>query len=335
MSTKNIRGASIALHIAACCYVCGFGHLVRASNNDNGPAGKLHETKVATSSMPLIAQCNYKLWVPEETPVIRTVFIINMRAAGKHLFYKDTEWREMASRNSAAMMYCEFEAYGVRDNGYGLSMLRACDQFAAKLNRPELKHAPFILWGHSMGGRVAQDFVRFMPSRVLAFHIGLRAHPSPKDFMEEKADAMCVPGLYLMGAADRKPKDMREHFARARKANSPRGWIWLPRQSHWPKGMDFTKDTTTDADWRAWAANDVVIPWTEAMIRLRMPKDSDPCKGPVKLTEVDITKGWLGNIKTGRIATYDNFFASKSEASWFPSESVANAWVRFSSATTE
>ena len=228
------------------------------------------------------------------------------------------------------MLYCEFEALGVRDNGYGLSILTACDQFAAELKCPELKHAPFVLWGHSMGARVAQDFVRFRPSRVLTFHIGLRLGPSSKEFMEEEADAMLVPGLYLMGEKDRKPKDIREHFARARKEGSPRAWIWLPGQSHWPKGMDFTKDSTTPADWRAWAANDVVIPWTEAMIRLRLPKDSDPGKGSVKLFPIDITQGWLGDIQTGQVTPYNTFPGGKSEASWFPNEKVAKAWAQFS-----
>lgn len=104
-------------------------------------------------------------------------------------------------------------------------MLKACDQFAIEVNRPELKHAPFVLWGHSMGGRVAQDFVRFQPSRVLAFHIALRANPSDAEFMQEEANSIKVPGLYLMGELDRKPEDIRKHFHHSREAKSPRAWI--------------------------------------------------------------------------------------------------------------
>ncbi|MDB4614234.1 alpha/beta hydrolase [bacterium] len=212
------------------------------------PVGQLHKTDVAAHRDPLIAKCDYQLWIPDDTKAIRTIFVVNMRAAGKRLF-KDPQWRAMAVRNSAAMMYCEFEAKSVRDNGYGLSILKACDQFAQNLNRPELKHAPFVLWGHSMGGRVAQDFVRFRPTRVLAFHIALRANPTPKELMEEEPEAMGVPGLYLMGAEDKKPSDIREHFRRARRNDSPRAWVWLPGQSHWPNGMSFKKDETSVADW--------------------------------------------------------------------------------------
>lgn len=227
------------------------------------------------------------------------------------------------------MMYCEFETKGARDNGYGLSILTACDQFAKNLNRPELRHAPFVLWGHSMGGRVAQDFVRFKPSRVLAFHIALRANPSTENFMVEEAAAQQVPGLYLMGQDDGKVQDIREHFTRARQKGSPRAWVWLPGQAHWPKGMHFDKDETTEADWKAWAAHDVVIPWTEAIIRLRMPKDADPAKGPVALLTLETSHGWLGDIPTGWVAAQSRFTGSKSKASWFPNEETAEAWSLF------
>ena len=99
------------LLLMACWSVPGDGALARAAS------GELHDTRVAASDEPLIAQCNYKIWIPKETPLIRSIFVINMRAAGKHLFYKDPEWRTMASRNDSAVLYCEFEAHGVRDNG--------------------------------------------------------------------------------------------------------------------------------------------------------------------------------------------------------------------------
>lgn len=297
--------------------------------DSEAPSGKIFTTEVAASSDPLVANSKYQIWIPDNAPTLRTLFVINMRGAGRHLFASDQEWRALAKRTRSAMMYCEFEAHSVRDNGYASSMLKACDQFAAELKRPELKHAPFVLWGHSMGGRVAQDFVRFLPERVLAFHIALRANPSDAEFMNEKAAAMKVPGLYLMGAADGKPKDIRDHFQRSRKANSPRAWVWLPGQTHWPKGMHFKKNETNLKDWRAWAAHGVALPWTEAMIQLRLPVASNPEKGPVKLRAIEIESGWLGDIKTGAMAPYSVFKGKQSTASWFPNVQVARAWFEF------
>lgn len=293
------------------------------------PTGKIFKTEVPASKDPLIANSKYQLWIPENTPAIRTILIINMRGAGKHLFASDQEWRSLAARTQSAMMYCEFEAHGVRDNGYGLSMLKAGELFAAELKRPELKHAPFVLWGHSMGGRVAQDFVRFRPDRVLAFHIALRANPSDAEFMKEEAHALKVPGLYLMGANDGKPADIRKHFKHARNSNSPRAWVWLPGQSHWPQGMHFKTNRTSPENWRAWSANEVVIPWTEAIIRLRLPVTTGSPKGPIKLRDVRLENGWLGEIDTGAIASYAQFDGKRSIASWFPTEKIARAWVKF------
>ena len=143
-----------------------------ANDAQNGiPSGELFRTEVAASTNPLIANSKYQIWIPDDASTFRTLFVFNMRGAGKHLFASDHEWRALAKRTQSAMLYCEFEAHGVRDNGYASSMLKACEQFAAELNLPELPQAPFVLWGHSMGGRVAQDFVRFRPGRVLAFHI--------------------------------------------------------------------------------------------------------------------------------------------------------------------
>lgn len=286
-------------------------------------SGTAYKTRVAQRPEPLVAECDFKLWIPDGAGTIRSVFIINMRGAGKHLFDCDDQWRAMAARTGSTMMYCQFEATGVRDNGYGLSMLTACDQFADELGRPELKHAPLILWGHSMGGRVAQDFARFRPSRVLAFHIALRAFPSTEEFMAEEPAAMKIPALYLMGTEDQTPADMHAHFVRARAAGSPRAWVPLPGQGHWPNGMDFERDETSEEGWRAWAANEVVIPWTEAMIQLRLPE------GAAELRDVRIEQGWLGDVESGQIAPYDAFGGSRSQACWFPNEQVAAAWVKF------
>ncbi|EMI28850.1 MAG: alpha/beta hydrolase [Rhodopirellula sp.] len=293
---------------------------------EEAATGRDYQTVVAASSKPLIAESSYRLWVPDDTPVIRSLFVINMRGAGRRLFV-DPEWRAMADRNSAAMLYCEFEAKSVRDNGYGLSILKACEQFAETLNRPELRHAPFVLWGHSMGGRVAQDFVRFKPARVIAFHIALRANPTSKELMEEEAAAVKVPGLYLMGANDGKPADIREHFREARRNGSPRAWVWLPGQSHWPKGMHFEKDETSVIDWRAWAAHDIVIQWTEAMIKLRLPMNVDPRKGSVDLLPVDLTKGWVADVASKEHGPVSKLDAIDSAKSWLPNEKVTQAWA--------
>jgi hypothetical protein len=45
------------------------------------PSGQLYETQVSSSSEPLVSKCDYSLWIPADTPIVRSVFVINMRAA--------------------------------------------------------------------------------------------------------------------------------------------------------------------------------------------------------------------------------------------------------------
>lgn len=318
--TRNRQSAAVL----SACLACGLAGTALAGADK--VKGKMYSTKVAASKDPLVAECGYKLWVPEDSPTIRYIILVNMRAAGKHLFFQDQQWRAMAARTRGAMMYCEKIGKTVRSNGFGASMLKACDQFAEQLKRPELKHAPLVLWGHSMGGRVTQDFVRYAPSRVLTFIIALRAKPTAEEHMVEEPQARKVPGLYVMGKLDEHPADIRAHFERARAGGSGRAWVWLPGQGHWPKGRD--RPTSFKA-WRAWAASDVVLPWIEAMVKLRMPDGADATKGPVKLRGVDLKQGWLGNIETNEIAPYDKYKGDKSKASWFPNADIARAWKKF------
>jgi len=91
--------------------------------------------------------------------------------------------------------------------------------------------------------------------------------------------------------------------------------------------MSFEEDETTTEDWRAWSANDIVIPWTQAMIDLRLPDNADPRKGPVPLLDPVIEKGWLVDAETAQVACHSEFRGDKSQASWFPSEEVAKAWA--------
>lgn len=288
--------------------------------------GQLFYTEVLGTDQPLVAGSEYLLWMPAEVERAQCILVINQRGAGKRLFFDDHRWRELAARIQAPMLYCKFEARSVRDNGYGHSILKACEQFASQLGHPELKDAPFILWGHSMGGRVAQDFVRFKPERVAAYIIAMRAHPSPPALMVEEPAAMQVPALYLMGSQDGKPEDIFAHFVRAREHASARAWVWLPGQKHWPEAMGHGYDQTTDSDWNNWTANDLVLPWIEAVLQNRLPKDSTSPSGPVHLQPLRLTEGWFVDMESGEVFRDNPDLDKNPSYSWLPTKQTAEQW---------
>ena len=81
---------------------------------DEKVAGEIHETEVAGSKEPRVANSNYKIWIPDGASSLRTLFVINHRAAGKHMFFRDAEWRALAVRTSSGIMYCEFETKAIQ-----------------------------------------------------------------------------------------------------------------------------------------------------------------------------------------------------------------------------
>lgn len=290
-------------------------------------AGDLHETTVAFSRDPHVAASDYKLWVPKDVGTIRYVIAINMRAAGERLFFRDDEWKALATRTHAAIMYCEFITRRVRDNGLGASMLEAPKQFAKQIGHPELEYAPLVLWGHSLGGRVSQDFPRYMPSQVIGFIIAMRQGGTKPEENAQTDESVVVPGLYVMGAKDKKNADIREHFELGRTRGAARAWVWLEGQGHWPKGMSSEKDNATEEAWRAWVGHDLVIPWIEGLVRLRLSESGQESAEPVKLRDIDLSQGWLGDLTTGAIAPYDKFEGDRAKASWLPDQRTAERWA--------
>ena len=79
--------------------------------------GETFQTDVKESKKPLIAGSKYSIWIPKSTLSVQCIFAINMRGAGRHLFEQDQEWRALAKRTHSAILFCEFEAHGVQENG--------------------------------------------------------------------------------------------------------------------------------------------------------------------------------------------------------------------------
>ena len=73
------------------------------------------------------------------------------------------------------------------------------------------------------------------------------------------------------------------------------------------------------------------IPWCEAIAAMRLPKYPPRSGGPVKLRDVKLADGWLGQspkIETtlATVAPYNEYEGDKTKTVWLPSRSVAFIW---------
>ena len=72
-------------------------------------------TQVEACAQPLTAAAGYRLWLPPLAGTLRVLFVVNQRGAGRHLFWRDAEWRDLVTRMAGGMLYCEFESATVQD----------------------------------------------------------------------------------------------------------------------------------------------------------------------------------------------------------------------------
>lgn len=86
----------------------------------------------------------------------------------------DWHWRALARKHDAALLVPMYQVakncdeWNDPDSGSERSLFTALDDFAQRSKRPELKDAPWVLWGHSGGSSWSSQMIVRHPKRVLA-----------------------------------------------------------------------------------------------------------------------------------------------------------------------
>ena len=86
----------------------------------------------------------------------------------------DWHWRALARKHDAALMVPMYQVakgcdeWNNPDSGSERALFTALDDFAHRTKRPELKDAPWVLWGHSGGSSWSAQMIVRHPKRVLA-----------------------------------------------------------------------------------------------------------------------------------------------------------------------
>ena len=189
----------------------------------------------------------------------------------------------------------------------------ALKEFAAKTGRPELPHLPMIGIGHSAGGMVVPVLLA-SPERAITTCVSCGWITDPKKL---KPSEKSMPMLFTLGAipdAFKMLPGIEERFVPARRE----GLTWgLALQ--WGCAHDFANSAT------------LFIPWCESIAAMRLPKYPPRTGGPVKLRDIKLSDGWLGQSPTietnlATVAPYKDYKGDKTKAVWLPSRSVAFVW---------
>ncbi|HRJ07592.1 MAG TPA: hypothetical protein PLP58_03355, partial [Prosthecobacter sp.] len=86
----------------------------------------------------------------------------------------DWHWRALARKHDAALLVPMYhvakscDEWNDPDSGSESALFTALEDFAQRSKRPELKDAPWVLWGHSGGSSWSAQMITRHPKRVLA-----------------------------------------------------------------------------------------------------------------------------------------------------------------------
>lgn len=185
----------------------------------------------------------------------------------------------------------------------------ALERWAGESGHPELANVPFVAYGFSAGGGFANRLINTLPDRCVA-----SAPLSTAMRMEVPDAALEVPVCMFSGELEDRLNPL---LTQTMQTHRPRGahWAWAMVEGRAHQEIDQAT---------------VALPFLDHCIRLRVPADADPRRGPVALRPLPLTSGWVADNTTWRsalvgIAPCDAAAATAPAMSWLPDEDLA--WV--------
>lgn len=304
--------------------------------NRSDAAGHYFEASYPSSTQAgeLTLGVTYTLWLPDGVGKIRGI-IVHQHGCGSGACKGgataayDLHWQALAKKWDCALLGPSYQQDDKQNcrlwcdprNGSAKRFLQAIAELAAKSNHPELKTAPWCLWGHSGGGFWASIMQTLYPERIVAiwFRSGTAFSAWSKGEIPrpETSDAayaipmMCNPGM--------KEKDDKRFagawsgcmamFQAYRAKGAPIGFAPDPRTAH----------ECGDSRYLA-------IPFFDACLALRLP---DAASKEQKLKAIDLKAGWLAEPLSDSVHAFASFPGKVEKAVWLPNEQFARAWLEY------
>jgi len=121
----------------------------------------------------------FSCWLPDVSKPVKAVIIhqhgCTNASPDKHPpITSDWHWRALARKHDAALIVPMYhvakncDEWNDPESGSERALFTALEDFAQQAKRPELKEAPWVLWGHSGGSSWSAQMIVRHPGRVLA-----------------------------------------------------------------------------------------------------------------------------------------------------------------------
>ncbi|WP_075089823.1 hypothetical protein [Verrucomicrobium spinosum] len=262
----------------------------------------------------------FDLWIPAGVKTAKGIVVMSGHGSGENLF-KHPELRKLATELNLALF--KFVGNPMQRGFWPRSLLYdRLKEFGQKSGHPELANAPLFLYGHSNGTGFSAIFTATESSRVWAW-VSMRPGTTFQVYQPERLKCLAC-DLWRRRSLPRPPFQGGKPDRGGSHAQETRR-LWTstvePKTGHGPGG-------------KTWP---LVFSFLRHTFAARVPTDSDPGKGPIKLTVPAVESGNLGKnwdpatggYQTLKTAPFQTYSGEKATASWLVNEAFAKDWQSF------
>ena len=248
-----------------------------------------------------------RLSIPDRLATVRGLLVVTNPSGGDTRdWYGRTWYGEFLYLHDFAFIGAK--AFTSHVESYQV-LINALKRFAGESGHPELVNAPFVVTGFSAGGGFSSRLANEAPERVIA------SAPCASPLRTEGAAAVLATPICVITGELGIDARMSETMPPILQSYRPKGalfsWMTLQGVPHAMVGQEV-----------------LAMPFLDAAVRLRYPAGADPRKGPVPLTALDPSRGWVADNTTWKsgltkIAPAADFRGDVGQSSWLPTEDLA------------
>lgn len=273
---------------------------------------------LVSMSWPAEAVTEWELWLPTNGAPAKAVFVAPRWGDGARMV--SLVQQNLGGKLGVATMLTREDLNTFKEAEFLSSITNSLAISAGKLKRPELAHAPLLLWAHSNAAQYLQGCLRTIPDRVLAYCLFKSAYAVNNDFGTLSKPAMEAFGQSIWDQNDRITRDynqdkerqgMLDNVAAARKQGALIHVILVRGTHHVIDGQE-----------------PLMLKFFEAAMAMRLPPGANPAKGPVKLVGGFEKKGWVQEPSSKSVyacAAYPKGLDPR-QGWWLPTREYAELW---------